>query len=267
MREAAARGPAFVAAPRRRRGLRSWLRLWYEYAVFYGLLVVFAFSSLGLSLVATIIHPLLPRRMGEQLGQVMLMAGCRYFVGLMQLTGIISCDLTALDCLREHRSLIIAPNHPSLLDAVLVISRLPHIVCTAKATLLENLFLGGIAKLAGFIRNDVPTRLVKDGVRQLRAGRQLLIFPEGTRTSGLVVDEFKGGFALIARRAGAPIQTVFIESNSRFLGKGWSLIRKPAFPLVYRVRLGPALAVEGRLHDFVAALHHSYRRELGGDQI
>jgi 1-acyl-sn-glycerol-3-phosphate acyltransferase len=265
MREATASGAAFVAAPRRTRGFRAFLRLWYEYVVFYGLLVVFAVSSLGLSLAAAILDRLLPRRIGEKLGQFMLMTSCRYFVGLMQLTGIITCDLTALDRLNEHKSLIIAPNHPTLLDAVLVISRLPRIVCTAKATLLENPFFGGIARLAGFIRSDVPTRLVKDGVRQLHAGRQLLIFPEGTRTGGLVVDEFKGGFALIARRAGTPVQTVFIDSNSRFLGKGSALLRKPDFPLAYRVRLGPALAVEGDVHHFVAALHHSYRRELGGD--
>lgn len=263
MREAAASGAAFAAAPRYLRGLRSILKLWYEHVVFYGLLVIFAASSLLWSLTAAILYPLLPRRIGETLGQLMIMAGFRYFVGLMQLTGIIKCDLSALDALRDVPSLIIAPNHPSLLDAVLVISRLPRVACTAKAKLLENLFLGGSARLAGFIRNDAPTRLVKEGIRQLRAGRQLLIFPEGTRTSGRDVDPFKGGFALIARLAGTPIQTVFIDSNSDFLGKGWSLIKKPDFPLVYRVRLGPALPVEGDLHEFVATLHDYYRRELG----
>ena len=265
MREAATSGAAFAVAPRRGHGLGLLLRLSYEYLVFYGLLVVFALSSLALSLVGAILYPLLPRRIGEPLGQFMIMAGFRYFVWLMQLTGIIKCDLTALDRLRGQPSLVIAPNHPTLLDAVLVISRLPRVACTAKAKLLRNPFLGGSARLAGFIRNDVPTRLIRDGVRQLQTGRQLLIFPEGTRTNGRGVDEFKGGFALIAKRAGAPVQTVFIDSNSRFLGKGWPLIRKPHFPLVYRVRLGPALTVEGDLHDFVGELRDRYRHELGGD--
>jgi 1-acyl-sn-glycerol-3-phosphate acyltransferase len=265
MRHAVASGSVFSTAPQPLRGLGSFVRFCYEYFVFYGLLAAFALSSLIWSLIAAVLYLLLPRRIGEPLGQFMIMAGFRYFVGLMWLSGIIKCDLSALDTLRGETPLIIAPNHPSLLDAVLVISRLPRVVCTAKATLLRNLFLGGGARLAGFIRNDVPTRLVREGVRQLRAGRQLLIFPEGTRTSGEVVDSFKGGFALIARRAGAPVQTVFIDSNSHFLGRGWGLLRKPEFPLTYRVRLGPALAVEGDLHDFVAELHELYRRELGGD--
>ncbi len=246
------------------RNLGTALRRGYEYLVFYGLLAIFALMCLLWSLLAAILFPLLPRRIGAPLGQFVIMAGFRFFVALMNSTRIIRCDLAALDQLRDAPALVIAPNHPSLLDAVLVISRLPRIVCTAKAKLLNNLFLGGGARLAGFIRNDVPTRLVREGVRQLRAGRQLLIFPEGTRTSSAAIDAFKGGFALIAQRAGAPVQTVFIDSNSPFLGKGWSLLKKPDFPLVYRVRLGPALAVEGDLHDFVAGLHSLYRRQVIG---
>jgi 1-acyl-sn-glycerol-3-phosphate acyltransferase len=267
MREAAAGGAAFVAAPRRARGIGLLLRFWYEHFIFYGLLVAFGITSLAWSLIAAILYPLLPRRLGEPLGQFMIMAGFRYFVGLMKLSGLIKCDLTALDRLRGQPSLVIIPNHPTLLDAVLVISRLPRVVCTAKAGLLRNLFLGGGARLAGFIRNDVPTRLIREGVQQVRAGRQLLIFPEGTRTGGKTVDDFKGGFALIARRAGAPVQTVLIESNSRFLGKGWPLTRKPDFPLRYRVRLGPAVAVEGDLHDFVDALQRHYQHELGAADL
>lgn len=262
MRDLAASGSAFSAATKGARGLGV-LRLVYEYVAFYGLLLIFAVSSFLWSLIAAIVHPLLPRRIGEPLGQFMIMAGFRYFVACMKGSGIIECELSALDLLRGAGALVIAPNHPSLLDAVLVISRLPRVVCTAKAKLLHNPFLGGGARLAGFIRNDVPTRLVREGVRQLSVGRQLLIFPEGTRTSGPVIDSFKGGFALIAQRAGAPVQAVFIESNSGFLGKGWPLWRKPAFPLIYRARLGPALSVEGDLHDFVATLHDFYRRELG----
>jgi 1-acyl-sn-glycerol-3-phosphate acyltransferase len=183
----------------------------------------------------------------------------------MRLTGIIRCDLRELDALRRAGPLIIAPNHPSLLDAVLILSRLPHVVCTAKAELLDNPFLGGSGRLAGFIRNDCATRFIREGARQLESGWQLLIFPEGTRTVGGRLGDFKGGFALIAKRAGVPVQTVFIDSNSRFLGKGWPLLRKPQFPLRYRVRLGPALRVDRDLAAFVAELHGRYRCALDGD--
>ena len=237
-------------------------RFCYECLVFYGLLLVFGMTSLILSVVAGILHLILPRRVGTPLGQRMIMGSCRGFVGLMRLTGIIRCDLRELDGLRRAGPLIIAPNHPSLLDAVLILSRLPHVVCTAKAELLDNPFLGGSARLAGFIRNDCATRFIRAGARQLESGRQVLIFPEGTRTVGGRLGGFKGGFALIAKRAGAPVQTVFIDSNSGFLGKGWPLWRKPQFPLRYRVRLGPALRVDRDIAGFVAELHGRYRRAL-----
>lgn len=251
------------AAIRRRRFAATFqlLRSGYEYLVFFGLLALFGISSLICSLAAASLYPLLPRRLGSRAGQFMLMAGCRYFVAMMRLSGIIECDLAALDALREQ-SLVIAPNHPSLLDVILIGSRLPRMVCGAKARLLDSWLFGGIARLAGFIRNDAPTHFVKEGIRQLRAGRQLLIFPEGTRTTGSAVDPFKGGFALIAKHAGSPVQTVFIDSNSRFLGKGWKLWRKPEFPLRYRVRLGPRYAVDGDVSEFVARLQAEYRRAL-----
>jgi len=59
------------------------------------------------------------------------------------------------------------------------------------------------------------------------------------------------------------VQTVFIESNSPFLGKGWPLFRRPAFPLVYRVRLGRRMTVSGDIHGFVDELHAYFQQELG----
>ena len=257
-------GAAADARPGQRRGrLAARLRHAYEHLLYYGLLGLFGISSLLWSVPAAILYPLLPRRWGEPLGQFMIMAGFRYFIGVMRIAGVIQCDLRELDRLRRGTPLVIAPNHPSLFDAVLIISRLPHLVCAAKAEIWDNVFLGGGARLAGFIRNDSSAKLIREAARQARRGRHFLIFPEGTRTSVQPVGAFKGGFALIAKQAKAPVQTVFIESNSRFLGKGWPLLTKPDFPLVYRVRLGRRVTVEGDVHEAVRQLHAYYRQELG----
>lgn len=256
----AARPKLGMQAPRRALGALCGA---YEIVAFYGLLALFGVSSLLWSLPAALLYRLLPSRLGEPLGQFMIMAGFRYFVGAMRLSGIIRCDLRALDALRDGPALVIAPNHPSLLDAVLVISRLPRVVCAAKSPIWDNSFLGGGARLAGFIRNDSPAKLVREAARQVRAGRHFLIFPEGTRSAASPIGAFKGGFALIAKQAGAPIQTMFIESNSRFLGKGWPLFKKPDFPLVYRARLGRRVEAEGDVHRLVAELEDYYRQELG----
>ncbi len=255
------------AAAARRRGWAARWRRAHDCAVFYGLLALFGAISLLWSAVAGALYRLLPRGIGEQLGQFVMRAGFRGFVGAMRLSGALDCDFSVLDALAGAPPLVIAPNHPSLLDAALVLSRVPHVVGAAKAEIWDNVFLGGGARLAGFIRNDSPARLVKEAVRQLRGGRHVLIFPEGTRSSASPIGEFKGGFALIAKRAGAAVQPVFIETTSHFLGKGWPLFKRPDLPLVYRFRLGRRVAVEGDVHAAVDRLHGYYQRALdAGDR-
>ena len=51
-----------------------------------------------------------------------------------------------------------------MLDALLVVARLPRGVCVMKAELMRNIFLGGGARLARYIRNDVGRGMVRDAV-------------------------------------------------------------------------------------------------------
>ena len=112
------------------------------------------------------------------------------------------------------------------------------------------------------MHNDSPRGMIREAVKDLRRGSQLLLFPEGTRTTRMPVNAFKGGIGLIAARAGAPIQTVFIETNSAFLGKTWPLFRRVALPIHYRVRLGRRFDPPGNASLFMAELEHYYVAEL-----
>jgi len=237
-------------------------RLAYEYFVFWSGYLYFATGCALVSLVSTVLHPLLPARFGVPLGRWMTGAHFRGFLALLRASGLVRIDLRALDQLRGERSIIIAPNHPSLLDAVFVISRLPHTACIMKAGIWDSFFLGGGARLSGYIRNDAPMNLVRQSVDELHAGHQLLVFPEGTRTRAHPVNAFKGGFVLMAKKSGASVQTVFIETNSAFLCKGWPLLKKPDFPLHYRARLGVRFIVESDVKAFVSKLENYYREEL-----
>jgi 1-acyl-sn-glycerol-3-phosphate acyltransferase len=97
----------------------------------------------------------------------------------------------------------------------------------------------------------------------LQSGQRLLLFPEGTRTREKPINSFKGGFALIAKKSASPVQTVFIETNSSFLCKGWPILKKPTMPLVYRVRLGKRFQFDGDTRSFIAELERYYRQALG----
>jgi 1-acyl-sn-glycerol-3-phosphate acyltransferase len=103
-------------------------------------------------------------------------------------------------------------------------------------------------------------------VAELGRGSQLLIFPEGTRTVQQPVNPFKGGFALIAKQAAVPVQTVFIETNSPYLSKGWSIFQMPELPLFYRVRLGRRFTVTDNIKVFNQELEEYFAQELSSKQ-
>ncbi|MEW6707109.1 MAG: lysophospholipid acyltransferase family protein [Pseudomonadota bacterium] len=147
-------------------------------------------------------------------------------------------DSEALDALRDERGLIVVGNHPSMLDALILVARLPRSACIMKAELMRNVFLGAGARLARYIRNDSARGMIRLAVQDLKAGGQLVIFPEGTRTTTNPVNPFRPGVTLIAKLAQVPIQTVFIDTDSPYLGKGWPIWKLPPLPIRFSVRLG-----------------------------
>ena len=126
--------------------VRQQLKSLYEYFVLYGGLLFFALLCLAWSLPAGILRHLMPRRTGERVGQYAIMVAFRIYLFVVRASGLVKCDLSALDALRGE-PLIITTNHPALIDVVLIGSRLPRMVCVLKANLLDNPMLGGGARM------------------------------------------------------------------------------------------------------------------------
>jgi 1-acyl-sn-glycerol-3-phosphate acyltransferase len=122
------------------------LRL-YDYFVLYAGLIWLGFLSLCWTLIASVLYPLLPERKALYLGRYVIMISFRLYLASLSLSQRCSFDLTELDALRNEPPLIIAPNHPCLLDAVMIISRLPNIACVMKSELMTNVFLGALGAL------------------------------------------------------------------------------------------------------------------------
>ena len=234
----------------------------YEYIALYISLAVFGVGGILFSLLGAVLYPLLPRRFGARLGRFLITCIFWPYLVFIQSTGLFKCDISALDALSNDDAMVIVPNHPGLIDVVLVGSRLTKIVCIMKKEIQDNILFGGGSRLAGYIRNDSTGNMVRAAVAELKQGSQLLIFPEATRTAVQPVNKFTGTFALIARRAGVPVQTVFIEYTSAFLGKGWPLWKKPQFPLTFRVTLGKRFEVGADTMAFVGELENYFRERL-----
>ena len=66
---------------------------------------------------------------------------------------------------------------------------------------------------------------LRSSVEVLERGRPLVIFPEGTRRSGPVVENLFEGAAYVAARAGVPVVPVGIGGSERMMRKGKKLPR------------------------------------------
>jgi 1-acyl-sn-glycerol-3-phosphate acyltransferase len=233
-----------------------------DYVVLAIGIVLLALECFAWALAALILNLLLPENAERRLGRLGAMWGFRIYLGAMEGLGAWRLDLSELDRLEGEGALIIAPNHPCLLDAVLIVSRLPNALCVMKGSLLANFLLGPAARLARYVRNDSLLRLASRATQELARGGQLVIFPEGTRTVGGPIGPLTEAVGAISRRSGVPVQVVLIETQSRFLGKGWQLGSRPDFPLAYRARLGRRFDPPEDVRAFTTELDRNFRREL-----
>jgi 1-acyl-sn-glycerol-3-phosphate acyltransferase len=239
-------------------------RTLYEYFALYSSLTLLGIICLTWSVFALPLYFILPVRLGTSIGRRGIMSGFRLYAWSLSITGAYRLDLRAIDSLRGGPPVILAPNHPCLIDALLILTRHPNLVCVMKSELMRNVFLGSGSRLARYVRNDSSRHLVKESVAHLRRGGVLLLFPEGTRTIHSPINSLVGSVGLIAKYANVPVQTLVIETDSPFLSKGWPLFRRPNLPITYRVRLGKRFDAPTDVAAFTADLDQYYRRELAG---
>lgn len=216
---------------------------------------------------AMVLYPLIPRSVARPLGRRTISFGLRLYLRLLQ--GLCAChfDLSEIDTLRNSGPLILAANHPSLLDAVFILACLPDTVCVMKASLMDNILFGAAARLARYIRNDPPLSMILHCRDELQRGSQLLIFPEGTRTDNFPLNPCQPTIGLIAARANVPVQTLLIEYSTPYLGKAWPLFQRPRLPLTCRVRLGQRFAPPADIPEFTHTLETYLRDELTSNSL
>ena len=131
-----------------------------------------------------------------------------------------------------------------------------------KSELMNNVFLGAGSRLARYIRNEPVRSMIQLAIRDFDSSSHLLLFPEGTRTTRDPINPFKGSIGLIANYAQVPVQTILIETDSKFLSKGWPLFRKPSLPIHYRLSLGRRFDAPQNTQRFMADLEHYFAHEL-----
>lgn len=121
---------------------------------------------------------------------------------------------------------IVAAKHQSNLETVLPFIMLTSPAFVLKAELLDAPVLGWYAKSMGMIPIDreAQASALKKLLRASRpardAGRQIVIFPEGTRQEPGVAGEYKPGVAAIYRDLGVPCVPVALDTGRIWSAKG-----------------------------------------------
>ena len=211
--------------------LRSTLSLWGGLALLA--LICLMWTPFALFLLA------LPHSEARQkIGRHIIRKGFSFYLSVLQALGWLNLSIEKWESIRASKPSIIAPNHPGLLDAVILLTLLPNCTCILKSSLLNHPLFGAGARLAGFIPNDQTHEMIRQAVQALEAGQHVLMFPEGTRTEMPPISALKMSPFLIAWKAQSDLRTVLIHNPSGFLGKHQPLFYPPPFPISMTVQPG-----------------------------
>jgi 1-acyl-sn-glycerol-3-phosphate acyltransferase len=159
------------------------------------------------------------------------------FLWLMEFVGIMRMEVEGGEKLRNSGGALLLANHPTLIDVVALVSLMPSASCVVKQALWNDPFLGGVVRSAGYLSNSDSNGLIDDCARDLRAGKPLIIFPEGTRTWPGKPLRFQRGAAYTALRSGAQVFPVLIDCQPSTLTRGekWYQIPPRRFHLRIKV--------------------------------
>jgi len=168
----------------------------------------------------------------RKFGRMLLKFAFKSFLWGMQLLRVMNLQIKNLDRLKSGGRLVLS-NHPSLIDAVILIALVDNPNGIIKSSLFNNPSMYGLARIAGLMRNVEGPELIRKSIESISSGENLLIFPEGTRTKILGQVTFKQGAAYIAIKGGINITPILIVTSEPVLRKDHSWykvpIKKPVF--------------------------------------
>jgi len=139
-------------------------------------------------------------------------------------------------------------NHQSALDIYTLLACLPlSFKWIAKRQLFKIPFIGWAMTRTGYISIDrekprEALKAMEEAARKIRAGMNIIIFPEGTRSfDGNLLTFKKGGFTL-ALRAMVPIVPIGVYGTSQLQPKGSFIPKKKG---VIYINIGEPIILEG----------------------
>jgi len=157
---------------------------------------------------------------------------------------------------RKGQQLIICGNHSGMADPIWLLFALKlNKACpaiAAKEEVMRVPLLGAFLKKFGVFgvrRGENDVSAVKNGLAALKAGKNLLLFPEGTRVKKGKVIEPKNGAVMFALRTNTPILPVYLTPKRFPFSPLRCVIGKPWMP-----ECENAKPTQEELHDLTMTL-------------
>jgi 1-acyl-sn-glycerol-3-phosphate acyltransferase len=215
--------------------------------------VCFVYFGVGVGLAGVTLLPLLRRSarwqgLPDEVGilrvQRFARHFCRSFIAcITDVMRVGEVRWVGAEALARGPVLIVA-NHPSLIDTPLLLTRLPQADFIVSPEWLRVGWLRGVIASADYMRSEDGAAVVRDAVARLRAGRSVVVYPEGARTPPEGLLPFQRGAAHIALAAGCDILPVTIHVAPRALMRGDRLRDFPLAKPAWCIEVGEAIRPE-----------------------
>lgn len=189
------------------------------------------------------LFPLLP----EKSRQGFSIAWAKTILGWLRVTCGVRYRLIGQENLPDYPVVVLA-NHQSSWETLFFYQLIQPLAPILKKELLRIPFWGWALRLLKPIAIDrsrprnAGKSLLKQGVRRLREGHSVIIFPEGTRSEVGSIRNFSRGGAKLALAAGVPVLPIALNA-----GKCWPPRRFLKFPGLITVEIGEPISAAG--HD------------------
>jgi len=160
------------------------------------------------------------------------------------------------------RSCIIASNHQSYLDPLILGFVFPRrLKFFSKRDMFSIPVLSFLIRHLGAIpidRDEMSSMTMRQGIRIIKEGNWLVIFPEGTRSRTMELLPPKEGIGFLHYKTGAPIVPVFISGAGRALPVDAKCIKITKI----KVYIGEKIEIRSNDYRYIAKRVMDIIREL-----
>ncbi len=197
--------------------VKNYLKYWWH---IFAKIVSFALFGIGTVLISIVAFPVMKcifwgKRRFNKAARRFISYMFRFFTWFMFVIRASTVKTNDGKKFTNLSGCVVVANHPSLLDVVMLISRIPNADCVVNASLSGKNIVHIITRTL-YISNNLPYDEFMERCEQsIKDGNALIIFPEGTRSLITGQNPFKKGAARVAIKAGCPVVPVFMGGNDK----------------------------------------------------